>query len=88
MGTNSSRNVGEGIARVNGPWCEELSDTSLKSLLHAQQTMVKEEVFFAGHLYRSWFGSMLTVGSNQKVLNTILGSSVGCREFSVEDRKG
>ena len=79
-GASSSRAIGEGIATVNGPWCEELCDASLKSLQCGQWTIVKEEIFCAGHLDHGQVGSKLTVGSNQKVLQ-MLGSSIGCHGF-------
>ena len=87
MGASSRRNVDEGSARVDVPWCEELCDASLKRLQCGQWTMVKEKVFCAGGLDSGHFVSKLTVGSNQKGFQ-IWGSSVRCHMFSVEDRKG
>ena len=78
----SGRHVGEGSARVNCLWCEEMCDTSLKGFRCGHRTMVKEKVFCARGLDPGQFVSYLTVGSDQKVL----GSSVSCYGFSVEDR--
>ena len=61
-------------------------DTSLKRVRHGHRTMVKEKVFCTGGLDHGWFVSTFTVGSNQKVLE-VLGSSVCCHRFSVEERK-
>ena len=45
-GTSSSRNIGERIARVNDPWCEEMCYASMQSLRRGQWTIVKEEVIW------------------------------------------
>ena len=42
-GDRSSRHIGEGNARVDGPWCEELCDTCLKRLRCGHWTLAKEK---------------------------------------------